>query len=181
MGSTMRTGLKSDENVQNLANLRIGMTEEDVLTVMGRPYKSESYVIDQKNYDIWFYITEPTILGQSKPSQQNFTPVIFKDNILVGWGNNYYNYLMDIDNSREKYREAERQKYTNDRDEWPRNEHVIIPPPSAKKTEDNLQEELEETEPAKPVKQEKTEEPKPEGEGPCKNRSDTDENYNVWE
>ncbi len=178
MGSTMQTSLKSEQNRDNIVGLRLGMTQEDVLTLMGSPYKSEVHKIENNTYVIYFYVTEPTVLGQSKLIEQNFTPVVFKDNILVGWGTNYYNYLMDIDNAREKYEEEKRQKYTDDRDEWPPNQHVVIPPPSEKANDQSLEEDLDKTIP-QPDPQ--PQEEKPQGTGPCKNKPKTDENYNMWE
>nr|NGX32397.1 hypothetical protein [Candidatus Anoxychlamydiales bacterium] len=65
---------------------------------------------------------------------RNFTPVVFESGHLIGWGNNFYKYTFDIDDEKQKREEEKRQKYTNDKGEWPKNEHTIIAPLNEKKS-----------------------------------------------
>ncbi|NGX32008.1 MAG: hypothetical protein K1060chlam4_00046 [Candidatus Anoxychlamydiales bacterium] len=130
----IKTGAISEENRINLSSLAIGMTQQQVLDTMGYPYKTEEKVSQNKIYEVWYYITERTLLGQSKLITRNFTPVVFEAGHVIGWGNNFYKYTFDIDDERQKREEEKRQKYTNDKGEWPKNEHTIIAPLNEKKS-----------------------------------------------
>lgn len=126
-GSPLATGAKAEENTFNMAYIRIGMSEDQVYDIMGRPYDIESYDIDKEYFEVWFYLTRKVALGQTRLVPGNFTPLVFQDGFLVGWGRNYYNHLLDIENAKEKRREDLRQRYTDDEDEWPPQTHQIIP------------------------------------------------------
>ncbi len=129
-----KTGAISEENRINLSSLSIGMTQQQVLDIMGYPYKTEEKISHNKIYEIWYYITERTLLGQSKLITRNFTPVIFEAGHLIGWGRNFYKYTLDIDNERQKRLQEQSQKYTDDKEEWPKNTHTIIAPMNESKT-----------------------------------------------
>ncbi len=60
---------------------------------MGEPYKTESYQIEGKTLEFWLYLTERI---DSIPGDSNFTPLAFEDNILAGWGRNYYDNALRI-------------------------------------------------------------------------------------
>ena len=82
-------------NVYKLHKLQIGMTQEDVYEVMRYPMKEDQITTqDGCCYDIWFYLTRATILGQSEEVPRNLTPLIFKDGIFVGMGYDYYNWVI---------------------------------------------------------------------------------------
>lgn len=126
--SVLQTGVTSEENRIKLANISKGMSQGQVLEVMGYPHKLENKKYKKKRYDIWYYVTQPVILGQSQLVFDNFTPVIFHKCKLIGWGKRFYRYFFDVDNIRDLIKEEKRQAYTDDRDEWPRNEHQFIAP-----------------------------------------------------
>jgi hypothetical protein len=63
---------------------------------MRQPYETESYTIDPDIYDVWFYVTKPGVLGQTRMVPQNLTPLTFKNGIFIGEGFNYYNYLVKL-------------------------------------------------------------------------------------
>ncbi|MBN1914569.1 MAG: DUF3192 domain-containing protein [Parachlamydiales bacterium] len=136
-GSPLATGFEADKNITNMSDLEIGMTQPQVLQIMGKPYKQETKIIDHEEYTIWFYITEAVGLTQTRYISENFTPLIFSENVLRGWGYQYYNFLLDIDNAKGKRAEEKRQQYTDDPDEWPpQKTHAIIDmqaPPDEKK------------------------------------------------
>jgi hypothetical protein len=94
---------------------------------MGGPNKSEQKKYESSIYTVWYYITEPPILGQSRLVSRNYTPLVFQSDKLIGWGKKFYRYTFDIDNERYKQAEESRQAYTDDKEEWPRNEHSLIP------------------------------------------------------
>jgi len=101
------------------------MSTKEVEIILNKPFKVERVRMDKREYKIWFYLTKGTYLGQTEFIDENFTPFIFYKNRLKGWGYNFYNYFFNIDNIRER---EERGKYTEDKDEWPPNEHKIITP-----------------------------------------------------
>lgn len=76
-------------NRANMLNLRIGMSKSQVLSLMGTPYKSEAYQVEDKNLEFWLYRTEAM-------TSHDFTPLAFENDILIGWGLNYYDNALRI-------------------------------------------------------------------------------------
>jgi len=116
-GSPLATGQISEQNRIDLMQLKVGMSTLDVQRIMGTPYKVENKEVENINYQIWYYITKATFLGQSELLDENFTPVIFQDNKLMGWGRYYYEYVMNINNAKEKALEKEKEKYIKKKSE----------------------------------------------------------------
>lgn len=87
----LETEARATDNIYRLHYVEKGMSELEVRNRMGDPYDKESYVIEEDRYDTWFYITKPTVLGQSRMVPQNLTPLTFLNGSLVGWGYPYYN------------------------------------------------------------------------------------------
>jgi outer membrane protein assembly factor BamE (lipoprotein component of BamABCDE complex) len=71
-------------NRGNLNKLEVGMSKDQVTTIMGKPYQREAY--GEKEY--WFYETEQKTIYKG-PSEY-LTPVVFENGKLVGWGRNYW-------------------------------------------------------------------------------------------
>ena len=74
-------------NRVSMLNLKIGMSKTQVFSLMGNPYKSESYQVEGKNLEFWLYRTEIYV---EENKSDNFTPLAFENDILIGWGRNYY-------------------------------------------------------------------------------------------
>ena len=127
--STIKMGAKADENTIKIANMKRGMSERQVLTCMGCPDKTETKIQNDQVYVVWYYLTKGTLLGQRRLGPRNLTPFIFKDGVLIGWGREFYKYHFNVDKERHKRAEQYRQRYTDNKDEWPPNEHKIILPP----------------------------------------------------
>ncbi|MBN2479743.1 MAG: DUF3192 domain-containing protein [Parachlamydiales bacterium] len=186
--NSIQSGALAEQNRINILDLRVGMNQEDVLDVMGHPYDKEFRKVGNVQYEVWLYITKATFLGQSQLITRNFTPLVFRDETLKGWGWQYYKFVFNVDNEHEKRKEEVRQKYTNDKEEWPRNEHLQIAPlgkqptdqpkpeekPAATEDEDTIDEDIKLLKPAKP----KETQPKEE-KSPCK--KDGEEGYYFWE
>ena len=85
---------ESNDNIFNLSRVDVGMTEKEVLQIMRHPYSQRSFEHRGSTYDVWFYVTRPSAIDQSRLLPQNLTPLTFKDGILIGWGYEYYNYLL---------------------------------------------------------------------------------------
>ena len=45
-GSPLRTSMEAESNRANLLKLKIGLKKDQVLEIMGQPYKTESYMKD---------------------------------------------------------------------------------------------------------------------------------------
>jgi len=95
-GSPARTGWEAERNRENMLRLNVGQTKDQVLTVMGKPYKTESYIIDGKPVEFWLYLIEGTSTDYKRFTDANFTPLSFEDGILKGWGRNYYDNSLRI-------------------------------------------------------------------------------------
>ena len=92
-GSPIRTGWEAEKNRSNMLKLKIGMITEQVLALMGNPYKTESYQVEWKPLEFWLYLTEGKNIYLR---DSNFTPLAFEDNILTGWGRNYCDNVLRI-------------------------------------------------------------------------------------
>lgn len=86
----------SETNIYHLFRINKGMTEGEVIAIMGGPYMYEPYVVDNTYYDVWFYVTRPTVLDQTRMVPQNLTPLTFKNGILVGTGYVYYYHVYNL-------------------------------------------------------------------------------------
>jgi outer membrane protein assembly factor BamE (lipoprotein component of BamABCDE complex) len=86
---------EADTNAYHLARVRKGMDERRVLCIMHKPYSSETYTFAGVVYVVWFYVTKPTGLDQTRMVPQNLTPLTFKNGVLVGTGYSWYYYAMD--------------------------------------------------------------------------------------
>jgi hypothetical protein len=95
-GSPLRTGWEAERNRENLLQLNLGMTKEQVQTIMGPPYKTEMYQVGEKPTEFWLYLTEGKSVSDHKLSDSNFTPLAFVNGILQGWGRNYYDNELKI-------------------------------------------------------------------------------------
>ena len=84
----------STNNLYHIARVRKGMSETQVIQIMGRPYSYESFSVADDVYDVWFYVTKTTGLDQTRMVPQNLTPLTFKNGILVGTGYSWYYYAM---------------------------------------------------------------------------------------
>ncbi len=84
----------SDTNQYHIAKIRKGMSERQVLQIMHKPYSYETFQIEDDIYDVWFYVTRPTGLDQTRMVAQNLTPLTFKNGVLVGTGYSWYYYAM---------------------------------------------------------------------------------------
>ena len=73
------------KNNESLKNLKVGMTKEEVITVMGEPLKDQVY----HRPDLWWYYTNP-VWSDSVVTRDECTPLVFKEGRLEGWGQEFY-------------------------------------------------------------------------------------------
>ena len=97
VGCMANNGLTSEamsaENISNLSRISVGMDQSRILKIMRQPYFHETYIVGKDIYDVWFYVTRTTVLGQSRMVPLNLTPLTFKNGSLIGWGYSHYNAL----------------------------------------------------------------------------------------
>lgn len=94
-GSPVRRRGEAARNRSKLVNLRIGMTKNQVIELMGVPSKTEAYEIQGNNLEFWLYLTEYT-WTEFTGSKPDYTPLAFEGDILKGWGRNYYDQALRI-------------------------------------------------------------------------------------
>lgn len=99
---TLGTDAAAQINIQHLSRLNLGMHQPEVLCIMRKPYSQQTFEFDGATFDVWFYVTKPTVLGQSRMVPANLTPLTFKNGELIGWGFSYYNYLLKRQRAAEK-------------------------------------------------------------------------------
>lgn len=90
-GSPVRTEGEADRNREKLLHLSLSQTKDQVLAIMGRPYKTEMYVVDGKQTEFWLYLTEAGVGDDT-----HFTPLAFENGALKGWGRNFYDTTMRV-------------------------------------------------------------------------------------
>ena len=61
---------------------------------MGNPFSTETYLsADGKTNVVWNYRTQYST-DDFGIKHQEITPLVFRDNMLIGWGNNFYDQLI---------------------------------------------------------------------------------------
>ena len=77
-------GDDAQKNVANSKSLRVGMTKQQVLEIMGEPLKDEVFC----QPDLWYYYTG-TVWADGLITADECTPLVFENGKLIGWGNNF--------------------------------------------------------------------------------------------
>lgn len=96
-GSPIQTESEANKNRKAMIGLIPGVTKNDVLEIMGEPRKTEFYISKGVNLEFWFYLTEGTTSRDRRMIETNFTPLVFENGKLIGWGNRH------LDEHIEKY------------------------------------------------------------------------------
>ena len=73
------------DNIRRSRDLRVGMTKNEVLAVMGEPIRDEIFC----KPDLWYYYIE-TVWFDGLVTEDECMPLIFEEGKLVGWGNDFY-------------------------------------------------------------------------------------------
>lgn len=82
-------------NRANLAKLDIGMTKQQVMTVMGQegfgsitnPYRVETFALGNDIYEALFYYTDQ--IGEIRAADTGMTPIILKNGKFIGAGKEF--------------------------------------------------------------------------------------------
>ncbi len=76
---------KQKFNNEQISLLDIGATRDEVIDLLGEPDASEATKIDESEYYVLYYITQKASSDEESIISQS-TPLVFKDNLLLGWG-----------------------------------------------------------------------------------------------
>ncbi len=77
-----------DRARNNLMKLELGMSKQEVTSVMGLPYQREAYVTPEGNVEYLIYLTKYTNKGSIPESDT--TPICLLNGKITGWGRNFY-------------------------------------------------------------------------------------------
>ncbi len=78
-----------DNNRKNLSKIALGMSKDQVVTLMGTADFNEAYIQQDKEVYVLFYRTQRTH-GDGKTTKDECTPVVISNNAVVGWGEMAY-------------------------------------------------------------------------------------------
>lgn len=84
-GCTLLPWNEAAYNIENSKKLRVAMTKNEVLEVMGQPLAGATFATP----DVWYYFTQ-TVWMDGLNTEDECMPVVFEDGKLVGWGNPFY-------------------------------------------------------------------------------------------
>jgi hypothetical protein len=82
-------------NYIHLNEVKPGMTKAEVLGIMGTPGIQEEGDYRGGHYTILFYLTHSMDFEESNTVRNGYTPLVFKDNRLVGIGKRDYRRAVD--------------------------------------------------------------------------------------
>ncbi|MFA5250185.1 MAG: DUF3192 domain-containing protein [Parachlamydiales bacterium] len=74
------------ETATRISQLEKGMSEAEVKKLLGCPKKISLKTSGGQTYVVWYYVTKGIEIGREGFTDHNFTPLIFKDGKLYGWG-----------------------------------------------------------------------------------------------
>lgn len=86
-GSPAQTSWRASENKKNMLGLKPDMTTEQVIKLMGPPDKTEMFRGNSNEAILtYMYITEGKDSESRRWNETNYTPLIFVNDKLNGWG-----------------------------------------------------------------------------------------------
>lgn len=72
-----------------ISQLQLGQSLETVKAELGVPTDSEAFLEENTEVRVLFYRTRRTH-ADGETTRDEMTPLVFRDNSLVGWGERYY-------------------------------------------------------------------------------------------
>lgn len=76
-------------NKVQITKLKLGVTLDEVLALLGSPDITEAKKTKQYQYQVMFYRTQH-VRADGLTTQDECTPLLFRDNLLVAWGDGAY-------------------------------------------------------------------------------------------
>ena len=99
---------EGEKTHSKMSNIRLGMTKQEVLDMMGEPLKDEKF----NKPDIWFYYTNVR-WGDTLTVREESAPVIFSEGRVIGWGNDFYQREYEFKDWEEQIYSESEQKQRN--------------------------------------------------------------------
>ena len=91
-GSPVRTGWIASQHRSAMVRVQPDQTPQEVVLIMGQPDKTELYRgRNDEPILVYLYITEGKDTYSRKWSEANYTPFVFLDQRLKGWGWSFFN------------------------------------------------------------------------------------------
>ncbi len=81
---------KANETLTRMNNLQRGMSVQHVKALLGSPRKIADKKVYGRTYTVWYYVTQGVVFAQTNYYQINFTPLVFYNGKLFGWGKAFY-------------------------------------------------------------------------------------------
>ena len=82
-------------NYSNLQSVKLGMSKGEVEGIMGRPGIKEEGDYRSGHYTFYFYLTHSMDFEESNTVRGGYTPLVFKEDRLVGIGKREYRAAVD--------------------------------------------------------------------------------------
>jgi outer membrane protein assembly factor BamE (lipoprotein component of BamABCDE complex) len=82
-------------NYSHVNELKLGMSKAEVLGIMGSPGNTESGDYRGGRYTVFFYLTHSMDFDESNTVRNGYTPLVFKNDRLVGIGKRDYRQAVD--------------------------------------------------------------------------------------
>ena len=77
---------EQNHNRETIAGLALGSSMASVTAQLGAPDLSEAYMSGEDRYTVYFYRTQHR-RSDGDTTRNETTPLLFKNEILLGWGN----------------------------------------------------------------------------------------------
>ncbi|MCE9787265.1 DUF3192 domain-containing protein [Shewanella chilikensis] len=81
--------LQQQQNQQQLAKLTLGMDQQQVQHLMGQADFNEAFLSNEQQVQVLFYRTRHRH-SDGKTTKDECTPLVFRDQQLIGWGDKAY-------------------------------------------------------------------------------------------
>lgn len=82
-------------NLKQIGQLDLGVMKDDVIRLLGSPDISEAKMTDDGHVQVLFYRTHH-VTSDGITTRDECTPLLFRDNTLVAWGENAYGEYQDF-------------------------------------------------------------------------------------
>ncbi|MCY7294339.1 DUF3192 domain-containing protein [Alteromonas sp. a30] len=81
-------------NSIQIGKLKLGVTHKDIINLLGSPDISEAKLVENEKVQVMFYRTQRKT-PDGITTQDECTPLLFKNDVLIAFGENAYNQFKD--------------------------------------------------------------------------------------